>query len=89
MYIYAYMTYIIHIYIIHTCSYKYNIYIHTFIYMHNTQNTFNQSSITPGSLFPCNGDDVYLKKDYNEGVTKSNPTQKCRPAKGMSKKVNI
>jgi hypothetical protein len=26
---------------------------------------------------------------YNEGVTKSNPTQKCRPAKGISKRVNI
>jgi hypothetical protein len=34
-------------------------------------------------------EDVYLKKDYNEGVTKSNPTKKCRPAKGISKKVNI
>ncbi len=30
-----------------------------------------------------------LKKDYNKGVTKSNPTQKCRPAKGISKRVNI
>jgi hypothetical protein len=28
-------------------------------------------------------DDVYLNKNYNEGVTKSNPTQKCRPAKGI------
>jgi hypothetical protein len=47
------------------------------------------------------GDDVFkvytclwwwwrlLKKDYNKGVTKSNPTQKCRPAKGISKRVNI
>jgi hypothetical protein len=34
-------------------------------------------------------DDVYLKKDYNEVVTKSNPKQKCRPAKGISKRVNI
>jgi hypothetical protein len=24
-----------------------------------------------------------VKKDYNEGVTKSNPTQRCRPAKGI------
>jgi hypothetical protein len=24
-----------------------------------------------------------LKKDYNEGVTKSNPIQKCRPPKGI------
>jgi hypothetical protein len=32
-------------------------------------------------------DDVYLKF-YNEGATKSNP-QKCRPAKGMSKRVTI
>jgi hypothetical protein len=39
-------------------------------------------------VIPYN-DDVYLKKDYNEGVTKSNPTQKCRPAKGISKRVNI
>jgi hypothetical protein len=30
-----------------------------------------------------------LKNDNNEGVTKSNPTQKCRPAKGTSKGVNI
>jgi hypothetical protein len=30
-----------------------------------------------------------LLKDYNEGVTKSNPTQKCRTAKGTSKGVNI
>jgi hypothetical protein len=30
-----------------------------------------------------------LKKDYNEGVTKSNPTQKQKPAKGISKRVNI
>jgi hypothetical protein len=30
-----------------------------------------------------------LKKDYNKSVTKSNPTQKCRPAKGISKGVNI
>jgi hypothetical protein len=34
-------------------------------------------------------DDVYLKTDYNEGVAKSNPTQKCRPTKGRSKRVNI
>jgi hypothetical protein len=34
-------------------------------------------------------DDVYLKKDYNKGVTKYNPTQKCRPAKGISKRVSI
>jgi hypothetical protein len=30
-----------------------------------------------------------LKKDYKEGVTKSNPTQKGRPAKGISKRVDI
>jgi hypothetical protein len=28
-------------------------------------------------------------KDYNEGVRKSNPAQKCRPAKGISKRINI
>jgi hypothetical protein len=33
--------------------------------------------------------DDYLKTDYNEGVTKSNPTQKCRPAKDISNRVNI
>jgi hypothetical protein len=33
-------------------------------------------------------DDVVYLKDYNEGVTESNP-QKCRPAKGISKRVNI
>jgi hypothetical protein len=32
---------------------------------------------------------MFTLKDYNEGVTKSNPTQKCKPAKGISKKVNI
>jgi hypothetical protein len=30
-----------------------------------------------------------LKKGYNEGVKKSNPTPKRRPAKGISKRVNI
>jgi hypothetical protein len=34
-----------------------------------------------------NDDDVYLKKDNNEGVAKSNTTQKCRPA--INKRVNI
>jgi hypothetical protein len=33
-------------------------------------------------------DDVYLKKLQREGVTKSYPTQECRPAKGISKRVN-
>jgi hypothetical protein len=28
-------------------------------------------------------DDVYFKKLQREGVTKSNPTQKMRPAKGI------
>jgi hypothetical protein len=32
-------------------------------------------------------DDVYLKEDYNEDVIKFN--QKCRPAKGISKRVNV
>jgi hypothetical protein len=32
---------------------------------------------------------MFILKNYNEGVTKSNPTQKCRPAKGISKRVNI
>jgi hypothetical protein len=32
--------------------------------------------------------DLYLKKITIRGVTKSNPTQKCRPAKGISKRVN-
>jgi hypothetical protein len=26
---------------------------------------------------------MFTLKDYNEGVTISNPTQKCRPAKGI------
>jgi hypothetical protein len=30
-----------------------------------------------------------LLKDYNEGVTKSISTQKCRPAKGIIKRINI
>jgi hypothetical protein len=34
-------------------------------------------------------DDDYLEKITTRGVTKSNPTQKCRPAKGISKRVNI
>jgi hypothetical protein len=34
-------------------------------------------------------DDVYLEKITTRGVTKFNPTQKCRPAKGISKRVNI
>jgi hypothetical protein len=32
---------------------------------------------------------MMIKKNYNEGVTKSNPTQKCRLAKGMSKIFKI
>jgi hypothetical protein len=32
---------------------------------------------------------MYTQKDYNEGIINSNPTQKCRPAKGISKRVNI
>jgi hypothetical protein len=36
-----------------------------------------------------NDDDVYLKKVTTSGVTKFNPTQKCRPAKGIGKRVNI
>jgi hypothetical protein len=36
-----------------------------------------------------NHDDVYLKKNYNQGIIKSNATQKCRPAESMSKRVNI
>jgi hypothetical protein len=31
----------------------------------------------------------YLKKITTRGFTKSNPAQKCRPAKGISKRVNI
>jgi hypothetical protein len=38
-------------------------------------------------LIDDDDDDVYLK--FNEGVTKSNPTKKCRPAKGISKRVKI
>jgi hypothetical protein len=36
-----------------------------------------------------NDDYFYFKKITTRGVTISNPTQKCRPAKGISKKVNI
>jgi hypothetical protein len=32
---------------------------------------------------------MFTKKDYNEGVTKSDPTQKYRPVKGISKRINI
>jgi hypothetical protein len=32
---------------------------------------------------------MFTSKDYNEGIIKSHPTQKCRPAKGISKRVNI
>jgi hypothetical protein len=41
------------------------------------------------SVYTFDDDDVYFKKDYNEGVIKSYPTQKCRPAKGISKRVNM
>jgi hypothetical protein len=34
-------------------------------------------------------DDVYFKKIATRGVTKFNLTQSCRPAKGISKRVNI
>ena len=36
--------------------------------------------------FP-NDDDI--RKDYNESATESNPTQKCRQTKGISKRINI
>jgi hypothetical protein len=29
------------------------------------------------------------RKSQQESVTESNPTQKCRPAKGISRRVNI
>jgi hypothetical protein len=32
---------------------------------------------------------MFTQKNYNKDVTKSNPTQKCRQAKGVSKTVNI
>jgi hypothetical protein len=38
---------------------------------------------------PYDDDDVYLKKNYDKGVTKCNSTYKCRPAKGISKRVDI
>jgi hypothetical protein len=41
------------------------------------------------AILPDDDDDVYLKKNNNKDVTKSNPTQKYRPAKGISKRVNI
>jgi hypothetical protein len=34
-------------------------------------------------------DDVYFKKITTRDVPKSDPTQKCRPAKGISKRVNV
>jgi hypothetical protein len=34
-------------------------------------------------------DDVYLKNITTSGVTKSDPIQKYRTAKGISKRVNI
>jgi hypothetical protein len=34
-------------------------------------------------------DDVHLKNITKKNVTKSNLTQKCRLAKGISKRVNI
>jgi hypothetical protein len=34
-------------------------------------------------------DDAYFKKGYNKGVIKFTPTQECRPAKSISKRVNI
>jgi hypothetical protein len=40
-------------------------------------------------IYDDDGDDFYLKGLQREGVTKSIPTQKCRPAKGISKRVNI
>jgi hypothetical protein len=42
---------------------------------------------TPKTSILCgDNDDVYLKKNYNEGVTKSDPTKKYTPAKDISKK---
>jgi hypothetical protein len=40
-------------------------------------------------LSPDNDDDVYLKKITTRDVTKSNSTKKYRPAKGISKRVDI
>jgi hypothetical protein len=36
-------------------------------------------------IIPVNDDDVHFKKITTKGVTKSDPTQKCRPTKGISK----
>jgi hypothetical protein len=34
-------------------------------------------------IYVNDDDGVYLKKNYDEGVTKFNLTQKCRPAEGI------
>jgi hypothetical protein len=45
--------------------------------------------LTAGHEVPDDDDDdVYLKKITTSSATKSNPTQKCRPAKGISKRFN-
>jgi hypothetical protein len=40
-------------------------------------------------LYESDDDDVYLKKIITRGITKYHPIQKCRPAKGISKRVSI
>jgi hypothetical protein len=38
------------------------------------------------NLLRIDDDDVYLKDITMRGITKSDPTQKCRPAKGIGKR---
>jgi hypothetical protein len=40
-------------------------------------------------IWKLDDDEIYLKKITTGGITKSNPTQKCRPAKDISKRVTI
>jgi hypothetical protein len=73
MYKYFYVSISVHI---NTSPYKYIcIYIYVYIYKYIC-------------IYTHMDDDLYLKRDYNKCVTKFN-TQKCIPAKGMSKRINI
>jgi hypothetical protein len=63
----------------HICVYLFmNTYIYTYIYKY-----------IYACIYKYDDDIVYLKTITTRGAKKFNPTQKCRPAKGISKRVNI
>jgi hypothetical protein len=59
------------------------VWIYIFIYMYIYIETLGRIGVHIMIMM------MFTFKESHKGVTKSNPTQKCRPAKGTSKRVNI